>query len=73
MAPDGLASGGAGAGSGAAARPNPTTGSDAASFPRDRTRGRNVTPWQQAINIAMMCVVGAALALKMASSVAKGA
>ena len=70
--------GGAGAnnaGAGNAPTPNPSGGYDTAErFPPAPTAAAvNVTPWQGAINTAMLCVVGAAALLMAASKLKKGA
>jgi hypothetical protein len=63
----------AGTSDGAGSRPNPTNGSDSGNRfpPAPAAEHTNVTPWQGAINTAMMCIVGAAALLFAASKVKK--
>lgn len=51
---------------------NPT-GSGSSQFPEEvpSVAGVNVTPWQAAINTAMLCMMGAAVILMLASKIAK--
>jgi hypothetical protein len=69
-----LTGAGVGNGKGAAAANTPTPKGDATPFQAPPTpTGKNVTPWQNAINTAMMLVAGAALLLFLLGKLAKAA